>query len=290
MIAADMEIKTAMEHVNTSFNKNFETLSLMVTNLCTDNLTLKETVKQLQKVTDELQYKLHREVEVSDQRYAALNDMTQKYDTSVGDTKELQRKIDEFQAKNIDLTRELKIVTEQKGALEVQVEKLRHNITMMEEDQRQFTKVSHIIALEKENNKLRGEMEKMQHSLQQKIIEPKSTIAIEVAAVAADEVVAVDVPSAITEVNQEEKAVLTGDEVVDVPSEVTVAVAEVEKSSDQDEEEDYDVYEKDIKGKTYYVSNKEDKIIYDIEGDGSVGKAVGRIEKVNGRSKVVWTS
>ena len=51
---------------------------------------------------------------------------------------------------------------------------------------------------------------------------------------------------------------------------------------------EFSVYEKKIKGKTYFVSDNDDMYIYDVLEDGSVGQQVGQLVKSDGKTKVVW--
>jgi hypothetical protein len=66
-----------------------------------------------------------------------------------------------------------------------------------------------------------------------------------------------------------------------------VASEEQEEPVD-DEDEVLEVTEKVIGGKVYYVSTNEDMTIYEYTEDGDVGAALGRIEKINGKSKAKW--
>lgn len=65
-------------------------------------------------------------------------------------------------------------------------------------------------------------------------------------------------------------------------------VENAEEEEPEVEEEALELCEKTIKGVTYYVSLKEDQTIYECLEEGEVGAAVGRIEKVDGKSKVKW--
>ena len=72
------------------------------------------------------------------------------------------------------------------------------------------------------------------------------------------------------------------------PMEEPTEEPEEEPEEETEEEEELDVVEKKIGGKMYYVSSNEDKTIYEIVEDECIGEALGRIEKVDGKSKVKW--
>lgn len=55
-----------------------------------------------------------------------------------------------------------------------------------------------------------------------------------------------------------------------------------------EEEQSFPVYEKTIKGITYYISDNADMIIFNISEDGSVGSRVGQLIKVEGKTKIQW--
>ena len=84
----------------------------------------------------------------------------------------------------------------------------------------------------------------------------------------------VQVPEVIAEVT----------EVAQVPD---VGVVE-EEEAEEIQEEPLEVEEKTIRGKSYYVSTREDRSIYEMTDDGDIGALVGKIQKVDGKSKAVW--
>lgn len=108
-------------------------------------------------------------------------------------------------------------------------------------DQQEFTKVSQLIHLEKENAKLRADIALLNDRISRKGEKPHSRPQSPIAA-------ATPVP---------------------VPDDVSV-------------------YEKTIKGKTYYITDDDHMLIYDILEDGVMGPKLGQLVKQDNKTKVVW--
>ena len=237
------------ETLQKSFNDNFGKIVHLHGVLGDELKHANEKVQRLEKELVDVQARLDKEVELSLERHETIATLRGQLSASDKTCVELKEKMQAVAAENSKLAQENNNFTYTMKSLEQEIGQLKRNIEMLEDERRQFTKVSHIIALEKENTKLRIEIEK----LKTKPAETKQIVQHEV----------VDsVPSPISE---EQNAVV-------------------------EEEESIDVYEKVIKGNTYYVSNKEDKTIYEKLEDGSIGNKVGTIVKSNGRSKVEWCS
>jgi len=78
---------------------------------------------------------------------------------------------------------------------------------------------------------------------------------------------------AVEEEEQEEVDEVEEEEVEEVEVEVEVEVVEEEDAVEEEEEES--VYEVVIKGKTYYVTNEVDSVIYDADENGDISIEVG---------------
>ena len=167
-------------------------------------------------------------------------DMQNKYDTVVSDN----------ESKTGDIIR-----------LNGQISSLTKEILRLQEDNAAFSKVSHIIAMEKENAKLRAEVDFLNKRIRQRSVkeEPKATINV------------------IEEVRKDSQDATFKDVIKDVIKEVPIQ-----------EEEEETFYEKKIKGVTYYISEIT-SLIYKKNDDEEVGDKVGRLEKTaENKNKVIW--
>ena len=98
--------------------------------------------------------------------------------------------------------------------------------------------------------------------------------AVEEVEVAADAVEEVEVADDDVEEEEEEEA----DDAVEEVEEEEAADA-VEEAADAVEEEEGEVYEVELNGKTYYVTNEIDSIIYDLDENGDISVEVGVYKK-----------
>lgn len=134
------------------------------------------------------------------------------------------------------------------------VRKYINTINELEEDKKAFTKVSHVVAIEKENARLRQEII---------LLKNKKTYG---------------------ETHQSVK-------VMDEPVETITTFAENETVASVKEHQSnntIDVYEKKIKGKIYFVSKGEDMTVFNKRDDGSIGDPVGVLEKHGEKFKITW--
>lgn len=149
-----------------------------------------------------------------------------------------------------------------------QLQELMDNVAKLKEDNAAFSKVSHIIAMEKENSKLRAEVEFFKSKLEKN----KVIIGTQVS-----EPTILEIP-----VHVEEAPVQT------ISQEAPVIL---EKQVEEAIEEEF--YEKTIKGVVYYISEKT-SLIYKKNDDEEIGDNVGRLEKIIDnktkvtKSKVTW--
>ena len=159
---------------------------------------------------------------------------------------------------------------------EKQVEALKRDISRLQEDNAAFSKVSHIIAMEKENSKLRSEVEMLTKRLSRSRPPPQIT--------ESEHTLPGNLPNLCLNTS-----VWCMESVVSVPVQETVTVPDTYiKVPDTQTEEEETFYEKRIKGVDYYISEMT-SYIYKKEEDDEVGEKVGRIEKTEGnKTKVVW--
>jgi len=182
-----------------------------------------------------------------------IYDMNDNFITSVNDTVEtMTRKlvdmIDNLTNDNIVLQSSNKSLQNQIDTLEKRVEDMSRDLLKCEEEQREFLKVSRVVAIEKDNSRLRCEINQLQEQLKQKNSDTRtqSTEAIQ-----------------STQLLQ------------------PVGGGEIDNDS-QEHEETFNVIEKHIKGVVYYVSDNND--VYIKNSDETVGDLVGKIDG----KKVKW--
>jgi chromosome segregation ATPase len=142
----------------------------------------------------------------------------------------------------------------QTETLKNKIHELEKTIKTLQDDHKEFSKVSHVVALEKENSKLRQELYK------KRLVEDK-----------------------IQEEPPPQKNSSTTDNVPESPRK---QAQEHQHAGDEEQTVD-DVYEKRIKGKTYFVSSI-DKSVFTKNEDGTIGEKVGTLERYGTKTKIVW--
>lgn len=177
--------------------------------------------------------------------------------------------------------------------------RLQRQIQDLEEDHRNFTKVSKIIALENENAKMKEELnsfinkgnvsrtiKNVQDNTSQTDVEEvtikvqdnvSQTDAEEITTKVQDNTSQTDVKEVMTKVQDELQR-----EEVSLPQQIE---EEPNKDESEEELEDIKVTEKKIGRIIYYVD--ENKKIYEKLKDGSIGNEIGRLVKIDGRTKLV---
>lgn len=195
------------------------------------------------------------------------------------------------------------------------IEKYKAQIKTSEDDHKEFTKVSHVIMLEKENNKLRIECELLKNKsklvslaekerkenkkecstrhrnnknikpidnnfniIDQQIDNKLNIIKIPEKLIEENHL---EIPEKLIEANHIEIAEkLIEENPIEIPEQL--------ESISIEEEEDIDVYEKKIKGIIYYISSNDDMKIYQKNSNGTIGIQLGFLEKIGEKRKIKW--
>lgn len=165
-------------------------------------------------------------------------------------------------------TKQIEYMGKQNEEFMSTISRLQKQIETIEDDKRQLTKVSNIIAIERENSRLKFELEYLKKRL------AKTTEKVPVGTVAAE-------TCAPTIVETDIDNVKTGVEETVVESKEHAVEETVVEAED-----DIEVYEKKIKNIVYYVSTKDDMSVYEKDSDGSIGNKIGYLQKVNGKLKL----
>jgi hypothetical protein len=178
----------------------------------------------------------------------------------------LKTQIIEFNIKYIDLQKQVISLSEQVEILNEtkntisrefickceELDNLKNKNKILEDDIKQLTKVSHVIAIERNNSILNLENIKLKNEMQKLLNKNIEFL----------------------EKSQEEPLELQ-EEPLELQEELI-------------ESQELELYEKVIKGNVYYISCKDDMNIFIKNEDNSVGNNIGRIIKINGKSKIDW--
>jgi regulator of replication initiation timing len=156
------------------------------------------------------------------------------------------------------------------------INRLQKQIEVIEDDKRQLTKVSNIIAIERENSRLKLEIDSLKKRLAKPTINTPNTQSIINHSIKSE---SVEVAVELNENPREDTSIKSGS--VEV-------VVELNENPTEDINNDIEVYEKKIKNVIYYVSTNEDMTIYIKEDDGAIGDKVGFLTNHNGKTKVQW--
>ena len=184
--------------------------------------------------------------------------------------------------RQLEKLQELEKLKEENTILQDKLASAQKEIKDARSSQQEFTKVSHVIMLTQENARLKNDVafltERVNRLLKRK---PELKQVPELEAEAAKPPELKQVP----ELKQEE---LKQETLYADPEEADSSTEPEENPNTEAELPEFSVYEKKIKGKTYFVSDNEDMYIYDVLEDGSVGQQVGQLVKSDGKTKVVW--
>ena len=176
----------------------------------------------------------------------------------------IQNELDDYKA-------QVETLTKSNTDLETDIRSLRKVIVEYDEERKEFRKVSNIVKIDRENSLLKNELK----ILRGQIAKNKEN------------------KEQISDINQQLK--IKKEELSQITEELkkrnnSIIAEEATKEQVHDEyEESHDVYEKTIKGITYYVSIGDDRTIYERNLDETIGNAIGKLEIVNGRLKASFT-
>jgi hypothetical protein len=120
---------------------------------------------------------------------------------------------------------------------------------------------------EEEVEEVEVEEEEVEEEEEEVVVEEEEEVEVE-----EEEEEEVEVEEEEVEVEEEEEVEVEEEEEVEAEEEEEV---EVEEEEEVEVEESGEVYEVTIKGKTYYVTNETDSIIYDVDENGDVSLEVG---------------
>ena len=240
--------------------------------------TLLEVAQQARK-DYEIQLELVKELERN------VNELHQLVEQERAITKDAEKRMAvqsvkivalEWDVKQLTIDRETTLL--EKTHLLKTISDLERDNHRMVEENKQFLKVSQIIMYEKENTKLKREVEQLSQMIQK--------IKKEVVQKPLDDTTDGDQLSQVTE-QPASQSVETSVEQIAIVAEEPSAIIPTQ----EDETPEVSVYEKKIKGIVYYVSDDEHMRIFEKQDTGEIGDELGYLElTAGGKYKAVWTS
>lgn len=195
------------------------------------------------------------------------------------------KQITDLKLRNNELADQIHVLSELLKAKNECIAELQMRQKTVEDENESFRKVSRIIAYANENARLNRELDAMKRKLDSIIVKPDTMI---VEHHQCDDSIENHVKSLemldTLHANMEVTKCATPaiDNVCQKTTDCTVQV------DDEVDEADIDVFEKTIKGVVYYVSNDDNKRVFERLDDGSIGKEIGKLQLVNKRTKIVY--
>jgi type IV secretory pathway VirB10-like protein len=188
------------------------------------------------------------------------------------------------------------------NSLTNEVYNLKNNIQQLEEDNAAFSKVSHIIAMEKENAKLKSDIKLLTHRCN---ILSKRNIQVHPTPILNE--CHMPLPQNILPSFQPPPEPKPKLPLLSIPSPTPPSpspppsppappsppndnrdtLEDEDEDEDEDEADEETFIEKKIKGTIYYISENT-QYIYEKLENGDVGKKLGALEKRNDKTRAVW--
>jgi hypothetical protein len=176
----------------------------------------------------------------------------------------------------------------------------------LEDDRNEFTKVSHVVMIEKDNNKLRLECENLKNKIKSEslrkenkndsillinkddnIIESPIKKEFNIVVQHFDEKNTIPIIAEVIEL-QESSIIAEVIEISNKPVGIIPIIEVFSQVQEEDDNNNIDVYEKKIKGIVYYISSDDTMKIYKKNVDGTIGIPLGFLEKYGEKRKVKW--
>ena len=163
-----------------------------------------------------------------------------------------------------------------------EVYNLKNNIQQLEEDNAAFSKVSHIIAMEKENAKLKSDIKLLTHRCN---ILSKRNIQVHPTPILNESYM--PIPQNILPSFQPPPEPKPQLPLLSTPPPSPPSPSNDIQETLEDEQDEETFIEKKIKGNIYYISENTQYIYQKLE-NGDVGNKLGALEKRNDKTKAVW--
>jgi chromosome segregation ATPase len=179
--------------------------------------------------------------------YQTIDDVIMSLGVFKTHVNELYESNEKHNAEKHDLKLKIETMTLQNQEIEHQLKITSDTLKELTDEIEALKKVSHIIAIERENNKLRTELNKLKMNHNVKKYTPDI------------------IPDIINAPNL-------------FPVENSV-LDTIQETSVNELEEDFSVFEKTFNKKIYYISDDDHMIIYNKNSDNSIGERLGKCNK-----------
>jgi hypothetical protein len=200
-------------------------------------------------------------------------------EAKAGALEEVNRALNDEVSEHRNAKDELSRLSLANTVLVSEVANLKRTIIALEEDQRSFMKISHLAALDKENSRLRQELEV---ALKKNVV----SHAVPLVKSVADEK-GCEGDEEDEEAEEAEEAEVAEKKDVGTSDGVNDGVG---VEGENENENELDVYEKKIDGRIYYVSRGDDRSVYMKNNDDSIGRQVGSLVKIGDKYKMSWVN
>lgn len=238
--------------------------------------------------------------------------------TLINEKQALQNELSLVKKENFEMVAQMQEYKIQHDLITRNLNRLQTEVDDFEDERKRFSRVSHVIAMEKENHRLKQDIELQERRVQiyqnqlKQYLQPQHAVwnnSIEKKLVSEEVHVLQDTNVDETIVkHMSTQDVHPQDEPIqdaianevhphdDTTPDVENANIQIEQQSededeedkDDEEEEDINVVEKKIKGVIYYLADNGD--IYQKNEDESIGDLLGKLEtSASGKTKVKWT-
>lgn len=241
------------------------------------------------------------------------NNANKQITTLMSEKQALENELSLVKNENIEMVAQVQEYKTQHDLMMRNLNRLQTEVDDFEDERKRFSRVSHVIAMEKENHRLKQDIDLQERRIQiyqnqlKQYLQPQhavwnNSIELPVSAevhVIQDTIVQNEASQAqdviVNDVNPQNEP-LQDAIVNDVPLQDEVVVENAHQSfedetedDENDDEEGINVVEKKIKGVIYYLADNGD--IYQKNDDESIGDLLGRLEtSVSGKTKVKWNN
>lgn len=245
--------------------------------------------------------------------------------TLISEKQALEHELTLVKNENIEMVAQMQEYKTQHDLMTRNLNRLQTEVDDFEDERKRFSRVSHVIAMEKENHRLKQDIELQERRVQiyqnqlKQYLQPQHAVwnntivpvTIIEETYVADESSQEDATVNDAHLQDEPNTIVNDVNIQDEPNAIvndvhhdrvvknTNIVVENEKQSDndkedkndadesEDDEEGINVVEKKIKGVIYYLADNGD--IYQKNEDESIGDLLGKLEtSASGKTKVKW--
>lgn len=216
--------------------------------------------------------------------------------TLMSEKQALENELSLVKNENIEMVAQVQEYKTQHDLMTRNLNRLQTEVDDFEDERKRFSRVSHVIAMEKENHRLKQDIDLQERRIQiyqnqlKQYLQPQHAVWNNSIELPVSEEVHVLQDTIVQ--NEHEPSQAQDVIVNDVPLQDEAVVENAHQSFEdetEDDDEGINVVEKKIKGVIYYLADNGD--IYQKNDDESIGDLLGRLEtSVSGKTKVKWNN